>query len=91
MSFYSGLAEPVGAIFGLIVLLTLGITPEIIEYSLAFVAGIMVFISIDELLPTAHLNKINSDQIMERTGHIATGGLMFGIFMMILTLILINP
>ena len=91
LSFYSGLAEPIGAIFGLIVLLTLGITPEIIEYALAFVAGIMIFISLDELLPTAHLNNNESDQGIERTGHIATGGIILGIFVMLLTLILINP
>lgn len=48
----SGLTEPVGAILGYLVLrpfisnLTLGIT-------FAFIAGIMIFVSLDELLPSA--------------------------------------
>lgn len=51
-SFLSGLAEPIGALVGFLLLmpflngLTLGI-------SFGLVAGIMVFISLDELLPTA--------------------------------------
>jgi zinc transporter, ZIP family len=51
-SFLSGLAEPAGALIGFALLMpfmngfTLGVT-------FALVAGIMVFISLDELLPTA--------------------------------------
>ncbi|MBN1567680.1 MAG: zinc transporter ZupT [Acidobacteria bacterium] len=51
-SFLSGLAEPVG---GLVAALMLGwlLPPKIIGLIFAGVAGIMVYISIDELLPTA--------------------------------------
>lgn len=53
-AFVSGLAEPIGAVVGFFVLLplmgefTLGIT-------FGFVAGIMVYISFDELLPSARI------------------------------------
>lgn len=53
-AFISGLAEPIGAVIGFFLLLplmgaaTLGIT-------FGFVAGIMVYISFDELLPSARL------------------------------------
>ena len=52
-SFLSGLAEPVGALIGYAILLPF-LTPTLLSASLAFVAGIMVYISLDELLPMAH-------------------------------------
>lgn len=52
-SFLSGLAEPVGAIIGYAILLAF-LTPTLLSTLLAFVAGIMVYISLDELLPLAH-------------------------------------
>jgi len=51
-SFSAGLAEPVGAIIGYAVLLPF-LTTTLLYALLAFAAGIMVFISLDELLPTA--------------------------------------
>ena len=53
-SFAAGLAEPVGAIIGYGILLPF-LTPTLIYSLLAFAAGIMVYISLDELLPMAHL------------------------------------
>ncbi len=51
-SFLSGISEPVGAgIAGLILLPFL--TPQLLGWVLAFVGGIMVAISIDELVPVA--------------------------------------
>jgi zinc transporter, ZIP family len=50
---FSGMAEPVGALVGALILLP-WLTEELMGYVLAFVAGIMIFISLDELLPTAH-------------------------------------
>ena len=53
-AFWSGLAEPIGALIGFFILLplmgelTLGIT-------FAMVAGIMIYISFDELLPAARI------------------------------------
>ena len=53
-SFLAGLAEPVGAIIGYAVLFAF-LTPSLIYSLLAFSAGIMVYISLDEILPTAQL------------------------------------
>lgn len=52
-SFSSGLAEPLGAVIGYGILLPF-LTPTLLSTLLAFVAGIMVYISLDELLPLAH-------------------------------------
>jgi zinc transporter, ZIP family len=52
-SFAAGLAEPVGALIGYALLFNF-LTPTLIFSLLAFAAGIMVYISLDELLPTAH-------------------------------------
>lgn len=78
LSFLSGLAEPVGALIGYFFLLpylnglTFGIT-------FAMVAGIMVFISLDELLPTA-----------EKYGehHLSIYGLISGMVVMAASLLL---
>ncbi|MDO5082792.1 zinc transporter ZupT [Arachnia propionica] len=48
----SGLAEPAGAVIGWL-LLTPWFSPALLGVVFAGVAGVMVFISIDELLPTA--------------------------------------
>lgn len=52
LSLLSGLAEPVGALLAYLVLMPF-MTPTLMGCILAAVAGIMVFISIDELLPAA--------------------------------------
>jgi ZIP family zinc transporter len=52
-SFSSGLAEPVGALIAYAILLPF-LTATLLSSLLAFVAGIMVYISLDELLPLAH-------------------------------------
>lgn len=51
-SFASGLSEPVGAIVGYLILMPF-LTPAMFGILFAGVAGIMVFISLDELLPAA--------------------------------------
>ncbi|WP_027702740.1 zinc transporter ZupT [Metaclostridioides mangenotii] len=51
-SFLSGLSEPVGAIIGFMILLPI-MNDVLFGVIFAGVAGIMVFISIDELLPSA--------------------------------------
>lgn len=53
-SFLSGLTEPLGALIGYAILMPF-LTPTFIYILVAFAAGVMVFISIDELLPTAHM------------------------------------
>jgi ZIP family zinc transporter len=52
LSFLSGLAEPLG---GFVAALTLDwlLPPHVIGLVFASVAGIMVYVSLDELLPTA--------------------------------------
>lgn len=52
-SFLSGLAEPIGALLGYF-LLRPYLSGALFGIIFACVAGIMVFISLDELLPTAH-------------------------------------
>lgn len=52
-SFLSGIAEPVGAVIGYLLLRPF-LTPDILSATLAVVAGIMVYISFDEILPMAH-------------------------------------
>ena len=52
-SFLSGIAEPVGALIGYAILLPF-LTPTLLSCTLAFVAGIMIYISLDEILPLAH-------------------------------------
>jgi ZIP family zinc transporter len=51
-SFLSGIAEPVGAIIGFLLLMPF-LSATVFGVLFTFVAGIMVFISLDELLPTA--------------------------------------
>jgi ZIP family zinc transporter len=51
-SFLSGLAEPVGALVGFLILMPF-LSPMLFGILFAAVAGIMVFISLDELLPAA--------------------------------------
>ena len=47
----SGLTEPIGAVIASVFLTTL---PELTPYALSFAAGVMVFITMDELIPIAH-------------------------------------
>lgn len=49
-SFLSGFAEPAAAVVAILILMPF-LNPAVLSFSLAFVAGIMVFISFDELLP----------------------------------------
>ncbi|MDR3262127.1 MAG: zinc transporter ZupT [Tannerella sp.] len=52
-SFFSGIAEPVGAVIAYLFLMPF-MSPALMGCVFAAVAGIMVFISLDELLPAAH-------------------------------------
>ncbi|HOK53521.1 MAG TPA: zinc transporter ZupT [Armatimonadota bacterium] len=79
-SFISGIVEPVGALLAALVLLPL-LNPAVVSYSLAGVAGVMVFISLDELLPAAHHYGQE---------HATTVGVMSGMIVMIATLVLLN-
>lgn len=77
-SFLSGLAEPVGALVGYLILMPF-MNDTIFGILFASVAGIMVFISLDELLPSA-----------QRYGehHLSIFGMMAGMAVMALSLLL---
>lgn len=51
-SFLSGIVEPIGAILGYFIFMPF-LTPVVLGFLLSSVAGVMVFISLDQLLPTA--------------------------------------
>ena len=77
-SFLSGLAEPLGALVAL-GLMQFFVSPVLLPLIFAAVAGIMVFLAFDELLPLA-----------EKYGehHWAIGGVITGMLIMALTLAL---
>jgi len=78
-SFLSGIAEPVGAVIGFLILLPF-LSEGLLASLMAFVAGIMVYISVDELLPMAH-----------RYGHshAVIIGIVLGMFIMALSLVML--
>lgn len=77
-SFMSGLAEPVGALLGFFILRSV-FSDAAFGLIFASVAGIMVYISLDELLPTA-------EEYGEH--HIAIGGLILGMVVMAVSLLM---
>lgn len=79
-SFLSGLAEPLGAIIGYFLLSSI-FSEATFGFVFAGVAGIMVYISLDELLPTA-------EEYGEH--HIAIGGLVAGMAIIAVSLVLIG-
>ncbi|WP_027340570.1 zinc transporter ZupT [Halonatronum saccharophilum] len=76
---FSGLAEPVGALIGYFVFSAL-LNELFFGFIFSFVAGIMVFISIDELLPTSR--KYGE-------GHKEIYGFVLGMAVMAVSLVLI--
>lgn len=78
LSFLSGLAEPVGALVGYLIFLQF-FSEVVFGLLFAAVAGIMVFISLDELLPTA-------EKYAEH--HLAIYGLIAGMVVMAFSLLL---
>lgn len=78
LSFLSGLSEPIGALIGYLILIPF-ISPAVFGILFASVAGIMVFISLDELLPAAREYG---------RPHLAIYGLIAGIVVMGSSLIL---
>ena len=77
-SFMSGLSEPVGAFIGYLLLRSVFDLEALFGIPFAMVAGIMVFISLDELLPAA-----------EKFGehHLTIYGLISGMLVMALSLL----
>jgi ZIP family zinc transporter len=77
-SFLSGVAEPVGALIGYAILFAF-LNNVVFGVLFASVAGIMVFISLDELLPTAREYG---------EAHLSAYGLVAGMMVMALSLLL---
>jgi ZIP family zinc transporter len=86
-SFLSGLAEPVGAVIAYSAIrLVMGgeggvIPPQVMGVLFGAVAGIMVYISLDELLPTSRAYG---------KGHDSLFGLLAGMVVMALSLLLMK-
>jgi len=78
LSFLSGLSEPVGALVGYLILMPF-FSPTLFGVLFAGVAGIMVFISLDELLPAA-------EEFGEH--HLSIYGMIAGMAVMALSLLL---
>ncbi len=78
LSFLSGLSEPLGALIGYLILRTV-FTPVVFGVVFSAVAGIMVYISLDELLPSA-----------EKYGdhHLTIYGLILGMAVMAFSLLM---
>jgi ZIP family zinc transporter len=79
-SFLSGLSEPVGALLGYLILRPF-FSPTLFGIIYAVIAGIMVFISLDELLPAAR-------EYGEH--HLAIYGLAAGMALMALSLLILK-
>ncbi len=75
-SFFSGVAEPIGAAVGFLILMPI-LTDLVLYLTLAFVGGIMVFISFDELLP---ISKEYGNE------HLSSMGLFSGMLIMMASL-----
>ena len=78
-SFLSGISEPIGAVLGFLVLAPF-LTPGFLAGTLALAAGIMIYISLDELLPTAHRYG---------QGHFVIAGVVLGMLLMAVSLLLL--
>jgi len=68
----SGIVEPIAGIVGAA---TVMVIRPILPYALAFAAGAMIFVVVEELIPESQL---------EKNTHIATGGAMVGFAIMML-------
>ena len=79
-SFLSGVVEPIGAILTALVLLPF-LNPQVLGYMLSGIAGLMVFISIDELMPVSKSYGYL---------HLPIVSFIAGMIVMILSLVLIK-
>jgi ZIP family zinc transporter len=80
LSFLSGLAEPAGAVIGYLILAPF-LNDFVLGVIFSMVAGVMVFLAIDTLLPTAR----NSSR-----GHLTVYGLIGGMAVMAASLVLLK-
>jgi ZIP family zinc transporter len=78
-SFFSGIAEPIGAFLAFLILMPI-LTPAILSGIMAAIAGIMIYISVDEIIPVAHSYN---------EGHWAIVGFLIGMVIMAVTLLML--
>jgi ZIP family zinc transporter len=78
-SFLSGVSEPLGALIGYLILAPF-LNQTILAAILAFIAGIMIYISLDELLPVAHRYG---------HGHLVIIGIVIGMAIMAVSLVML--
>ena len=71
-SLFAGITEPLGALIGILILMPF-LTPTFLALCFAFVAGIMVFISFDELLPLS---------LKQEGSHLSILGVISGMLLM---------
>ena len=79
-SFLAGVAEPIGALIGYAILLPF-LTPALLSSTLAFAAGVMIYISLDEILPLAYRYG---------RGHLVIIGMVTGMLVMAVSLFLLD-
>lgn len=79
-SFISGIAEPLGAVIAYLILMPF-LSDSLLAILLAVVAGIMVYISVDEIIPAAYSYG---------KSHIVIIGVTFGMAIMALSMILMR-
>lgn len=80
LSFLSGVAEPAGAIITAFFLLPF-LTPQLLGYLLCGISGIMVFISLDELMPVSRTFGYT---------HLPIVSFIIGMLVMVLSLLLLE-
>ncbi|HOI82672.1 MAG TPA: zinc transporter ZupT [Campylobacterales bacterium] len=81
LSFASGFAEPLGAFLGFLVLSVVLVTGGFIGIAMAAVAGIMVYVCLDELLPAS---RVYGNE------HLAILGVTAGMAVMAVSLIMLS-
>jgi len=79
-SFLSGLAEPLGAVIGYLILMPF-LNDGVFGFVFAMVGGIMVYISVDELLPSAQ--KYGKH-------HLSIYGMVAGMAIMAISILMLN-
>jgi zinc transporter ZupT len=75
IAFLSSMTEPVGALLGSAFISLMGGGDHIIGMCLAFAAGVMTYITVDELIPVAH------EYCSITCKHIMSSGLLIGILL----------
>lgn len=82
MAFLSGMTEPLGALLGSTIICSLGASNYIIGLGLAVAAGVMTYITVDELIPMAHQYGSSGPKHFVSTGLLL--GMLFGHFISVM-------